>query len=238
MEVWRGSTRLELPPSRKTRALLAYLALSGRPHRRDRLCSILWDVADDPRGALRWSLSRLRALVDESDLQRIVSPRDSVAFEAHGARVDVLALRQRCAAGLEGASTDELEALAAEFRGELLEGLDLSEFLEFEAWSVAEREEARKMQARVLRALMDALAHDPEAALPHARTLAAIDPLDGTRAPAWSGCWPRRAGGGRRSSEYEAACRLRQELGRAGGPELEAAWRGVHEAAPLPSRDR
>src|SRR5512134_4068229 len=103
MEVVRGGERVELPPSRKTRGLLAYLALSGRAHRRDRLCGLLWDVADDPRGALRWSLSRLRALVDEPGRPRICGPRDSVAFEAQGARIDVLALKQRCAAGLDRA---------------------------------------------------------------------------------------------------------------------------------------
>ena len=85
MEVLRAGKRLALPPSKKTRGLLAYLALSGRPHRRERLCSLLWDVADDPRGALRWSLSRLRAIVDEPDLPRILAPRDSVAFAAQGA---------------------------------------------------------------------------------------------------------------------------------------------------------
>ena len=47
-----------LPPSRKTRALLAYLAATERPVRRERLCEMFWEVPDDPRGALRWSLSR------------------------------------------------------------------------------------------------------------------------------------------------------------------------------------
>ena len=51
--VLRDGATLELPPSRKTRALLAYLAVTGRPHRRERLCSLLWDLPDDPRGALR-----------------------------------------------------------------------------------------------------------------------------------------------------------------------------------------
>lgn len=32
-----------LPPSRKTRALLASLALTGRAHRREWLCEIFWD---------------------------------------------------------------------------------------------------------------------------------------------------------------------------------------------------
>ena len=234
MELLRGETRLELPPSKKTRGLLAYLALTGRSHRRDRLCSLLWDVADDPRGALRWSLSRLRALVDEPEHPRISAPRDSVAFEAKGARIDVLVARQRCAAGLERASLEELASLASEFRGELLEGLDLGEFLEFQAWCVAEREEARKLHASVLRALVGRLVDAPEAALPHARTLAAVDPLDET---ARAGLVRLLGATGRRreaQQQYEAACRLRQELGAAGSPELEAAWRGARDSVALP----
>jgi DNA-binding SARP family transcriptional activator len=239
MEVLRGSTKLDLPPSKKTRALLAYLALTGRTHRRDRLCGLLWDVADDPRGALRWSLSRLRSLVDDPERPRIRAVGDSVALEAHGARIDVLVLRERCAAGLETASLEELARLAAGFRGELLEGLDLGDFLDFQAWCVAEREDARKLHATVLRALVGRLGSDPEAALAHARTLAAIDPLDET---ARAGLVRVLAATGRRreaEQQYEAACRLRQELGRTGSGELEAAWRGVREgvAAPPPFRE-
>jgi hypothetical protein len=152
MQVVRGGEPAELPPSKKTRGLLAYLVLTGRPHRRERLCQLLWDVADDPRGALRWSLSRLRALVDEPERPRIWAPRDSVAFDAQGARVDILALKQRCVDGLAGASLAELTELASQFRGELLEGLDLDDFLDFQAWCVAEREETRKLHAAVLRA--------------------------------------------------------------------------------------
>ena len=235
MEVLRAGKRLDLPPSRKTRGLLAYLALSERPHRRERLCSLLWDVADDPRGALRWSLSRLRAIVDDPDLPRILAPRDSVAFAARGAYVDVLALRERCAAGLDGAPLGELLALASEFRGELLEGLDLGDFLDFQAWCVAEREEARKLHATLLRALVSRLAGDPEAAMPHARTLAAVDPLDETARAQLVRVLA--ATGRRREAEqqYEAALRLLKELGRPGSGELEAAWRGTGEAAVVAS---
>jgi hypothetical protein len=55
IEVVRSGECLTLPPSKRTRGLLAYLAVTGRRHRRDRLCSMLWEVPDDPRGALRWS---------------------------------------------------------------------------------------------------------------------------------------------------------------------------------------
>jgi len=231
MEIFRGGERLDLPPSKKTRGLLAYLALSGRPHRRDRLCSLLWDVADDPRGALRWSLSRLRALVDEPGRPRIRAPRDSVAFEPQGARIDVVALRSRCAAGLDGAPVEELAALASEIRGELLEGLDLGEFLDFQAWCVAEREEARKLHARLLRALVERLSDEPEAALPHARALAGIEPLDeGARA----GLVRLLSATGRRreaQQQYETARRLLHELGTGDTGQLEAAWRGSRESA-------
>src|SRR5262249_1845616 len=73
IEVVRAGEPVMLPASRKTRALLAYLAATGRPHRRSRLCSLLWDIPDDPRGALRSSLSKLRAVVDEPGRRRIVA---------------------------------------------------------------------------------------------------------------------------------------------------------------------
>src|SRR5215471_8017666 len=64
IEVVHAGEGVALPPSRKARALLAYLAVTRRPHRRGHLCSMFWDIADDPRGALRSSLSMLRRIVD------------------------------------------------------------------------------------------------------------------------------------------------------------------------------
>jgi len=40
-----------LPPSKRTRALLAYLAMTIRPHRRDRLCEMFWEIPDVGRSA-------------------------------------------------------------------------------------------------------------------------------------------------------------------------------------------
>src|SRR5499433_2914361 len=89
IEVARGGERIDLPSSRKARALLAYLAATGRAHRRDRLCAMFWDIPDDPRGALRSSLSRLRAVVDEPGRQRIIAERDSVRFDDSDVVVDL-----------------------------------------------------------------------------------------------------------------------------------------------------
>ena len=60
LAVVRGGEALELPASKKARALLGYLVATGRSHMRERLCELLWDGPDDPRAQLRWSLWKLR----------------------------------------------------------------------------------------------------------------------------------------------------------------------------------
>src|SRR3954469_15207663 len=102
MTVLRDGEALPLPPSRKTRALLGYLVATGRPQRREKLCTMLWEVPDDPRGALRWSLSKLRTLVGEPDgAPRILADRETVAFAPEGVACDLWALRDLVARPLD-----------------------------------------------------------------------------------------------------------------------------------------
>src|SRR5690606_29575003 len=79
--VRRDAQEVSLPGSAKTRALLAYLAATGREHRRESLCSLFWNVPDDPKGALRWSLSKLRQAVDEPDRARLLADRETVRLD-------------------------------------------------------------------------------------------------------------------------------------------------------------
>ena len=67
----RDGVALALPASRKVRALLAYLSLAPRAVTRSQLCELLWDVPNDPRGELRWCLSKIRSLVDEPGRRRV-----------------------------------------------------------------------------------------------------------------------------------------------------------------------
>lgn len=180
MALLRGGEPLDLPPSKKTRALLAYLAVTGKAHRRDRLCSLLWDVTDDPRGALRWSLSKLRALVDEADAPRILADREHVRLETVTLSVDWSRLRDRLAGDLGSFSTEQLRGYLAEFRGEFLEGLELADFHDFQAWCVAQRQAAREANVSVLWALVEQLGRSSDAALPLLRTLVALEPLEST----------------------------------------------------------
>jgi len=235
MEVIRAGAAGALPPSKKTRGLLAYLVLTGRPHRRERLCALLWDVADDPRGALRWSLSKLRPLVDGPGAVRLAADRDSVAFRRDDVRVDILDVRARLAQGVETIATEELCRLAAEFRGELLEGLDLSDFHDFQAWCMAEREAARRERATILAAVARRLSGDPEEALPYARDLAGTDPFDSSahatlvRLLAAAGRWAEA------EQQVEAGRRMLDEMGPGRSAPLTEVWRELRERRRAPA---
>ena len=77
-----------LPQSRKTRALLAYLAVLEKPQRRERLCEMFWDVPDDPRGALRWSLSKLRQILNADGETRLEADRNTVQLKPGSIALD------------------------------------------------------------------------------------------------------------------------------------------------------
>jgi pimeloyl-ACP methyl ester carboxylesterase/DNA-binding SARP family transcriptional activator len=175
-QVVKGKTLQHFPQSRKTRALLAYLVLTGRRHRRERLCDLLWDLPDDPRASLRWSLSRLRALVDEPGQERIHADREYVFFDPKSTSVDLFEIRRELAGGANALSTKRLLDLAAQFQGELLEGLVIPDHQVFEAWLLTERETARRTRASLLQTLVNRLYIEaPEKAVHHARDLVATD---------------------------------------------------------------
>lgn len=190
-----------LPASRKTRALLGYLAISGKAERRDRLCELLWDVPDDPRGSLRWSLSKLRAVLGGDAAERLRADRDWVELALPDDSVDWHRLRSLVRRGLDTVSTGALEQMAG-YRGELLQGLDLPRCDRFQAWLVAHREDVRQWRIAVL-AELSGRDLGPETALAHARDWVEID---GDSPAAWARLVEliERAGRGREAAEQRA----------------------------------
>src|SRR5690606_8839476 len=82
-----------LPPSRKTRALLVYLALQPRPQERAAICRLIWDGPNDPRAALRWSLSKLKPLLGTGEGTALIVDHNRIGLDQARCRVDVLSIR-------------------------------------------------------------------------------------------------------------------------------------------------
>ncbi len=178
LEVRRTGKALALPASRKSRALLAYLVGAARAQPRAHLSELFWGDSDDPRAALRWSLNKLRPLVDEPGVVRLQSDGDHVAFVRAGAHIDLFALQDKIGADCGQASTEALAAAVQCFRGEFLEGLDLPGCYRFQAWCIAERERWRTLRTSMLAALAERLRNRPDEALRYARERLAVDPFN------------------------------------------------------------
>ncbi|MFC4350102.1 hypothetical protein ACFOW6_00960 [Fodinicurvata halophila] len=176
LTVIRDGVRLELPASRKSCALLAYLAHVSKPVHRDQLCELLWDVANDPRSELRWCLSKLRRLTDEN--LRLVTAGETVALETNGSSIDACHVSTTMKAGCTRLDRDQLEALAACFAGDFLEGLEVDRRLPFAAWLTGMRRSYRMMHGEVLKHLAEVSRTTPEDSLPYIERWLELAPCD------------------------------------------------------------
>jgi TolB-like protein len=152
--VMRDGVEIALPRSRKVRALLAYLAVSSTAVSRSRLCDLLWDVPNDPRGELRWCLSKLRSVLDDDGRSRVVTTGQStVSLDLGGDRVDALELDTLAAQDIGSVSTERLTEVAALAIGEFLEGM-IVDGAEMTAWLGARRQLHRAQRTTILAELV------------------------------------------------------------------------------------
>lgn len=155
------------PRGRKAWALLAYLLLGGRPPGRRHLAELLFCEADDPLGALRWTLAELRRVLAAPALFK----GDPVATTlGPDVEVDVHALTS------EPADPTRLLDLS----GELLEGVSVAASPAFESWLVVERYRlAATAEARLRQAALALLAAGrADAAVAYALRVVARNPLE------------------------------------------------------------
>src|SRR5262245_14349178 len=123
-----------LPPSRKVRALLSYLALAPRPALRAHLCELLWDVADDPRRELRWCLTKLREVIDDAQRRRLISDKQWVSIDTSDVEIDATAFSRVIEGVLVEGSLDQLKSLTGMIQGDFLEGLAVDRSPMFDNW--------------------------------------------------------------------------------------------------------
>lgn len=153
--------------TRKAIAVLAILAVEGRPVRRDVLAARLWPEAtqERARGSLRRTLSALRTAVGAD---AIGSDRETIRLTLEPHMVDVLGFDAHVAAAPH-------EALDL-YRGDFLEGFSVPDAPAFEDW---QRAEAERFRLR-LDGLLDGLIADADltSAITFARRRLQLDPLN------------------------------------------------------------
>jgi DNA-binding SARP family transcriptional activator len=152
LAVFQGDKAVPLPASRKVKALFAYLALTPRPLGRSQLCELLWDVPNDPRGELRWSLSKIRSFAG----QRVVTAEDAISLDLAGCFVDAIEVEQTMRAGVEKLDGARQRELAGLIEGDFLEGLELDHAPAFGSWLTGQRRRFRAVQAALLEQLAGA----------------------------------------------------------------------------------
>ena len=178
LQVIQSGTRVSLPPSRKVRALLAYLAMAPRPVTREKLCDLFWDVADDPKGELRWCLSKLRRLVDGPTTTRLIADREQVWIDTNSLYVDALFVARNTHKTLTSGSPSDLRSLLDLFRGDFLEGLSADRAPSFENWLASQRHRFRQLRQQLLERLSAAL--PPSDRIEVLREIIEIAPFDET----------------------------------------------------------
>jgi DNA-binding SARP family transcriptional activator len=149
----RQQRELTLPASRKARALVGYLALAPQAVARSQLCELLWDVPSDPRGELRWCLSKLRAILDTPQSARLESRGDSIRLDLSDCFVDALEISRATQAGVGSLPPERLRELAALCTGEFLEGLEIDRNPGFNSWLTAQRRRFRSCRTALLEQL-------------------------------------------------------------------------------------
>lgn len=174
MRVFLEDQQIDLPASKKTRGLLGYLLSNPRTRSRSELCDLLWEEAEDPRAALRWSLSKLRTALGP---ETIVANRNTVELNTAGLEVDV-AMINAASADVEGLKTADLAALEARFRGEFLNGLELSDCYGFYEWCQSERSRYGRLHAELLEILIARTSDQPGVALEYAHRLVGMNPFE------------------------------------------------------------
>jgi len=178
LSVARGGAAIDLPPSRKVRALLAYLAAAGNPVSRSRLCELLGDVANDPRGELRWCLSKLRTILDEPGRARVLARDEMITLDLADCTVDVMLVDAAMRDGLGTLDAAALRPLCDLFTGNFLEGLDLARSPQLDHWLATQRRHYRSCHAAMLERLVELNTESPQDLRPYAERWVELAPFD------------------------------------------------------------
>ena len=161
-------------PTRKSLALLAYLAVAGGLHSREKLTALFWPESDAERGraVLRRTLAYLREALRAGDHQagasHLLVERDALGFDPSDSESDLAAVQiawQRVRlvsptaaepAEDRGNFIAQLHDAAQRYRGDFLEGFNLSDAPGFDEWAAVQREVWHRRMSLILDRLSEA----------------------------------------------------------------------------------
>jgi DNA-binding SARP family transcriptional activator/TolB-like protein len=167
MEAWTLGSESVLPMGRKTRALLALVAMaSPRPVMRARAADLLWSrrSEEQARASLRQEIHRLLNALAPAGPGILAVTRDHIELRAASVLIDVEEINRL--------ATSKTAALSM-LDGELLEDLDGIDPA-FDAWLAIERERLR-LRARTLAELIMEEKESPDEIMRAAERVLAID---------------------------------------------------------------
>ncbi len=232
--------------AKKTRALLAYLALpAGRDHAREKLVGLLWGDRDEEqaRNSLRQALTELNRAFAHVKPSPLLKVHDTICLDVGVVEVDVEEFQRRAACD----DADNLRKAAALYQGDLLNGIGVHDPA-FEEWLRVEQQRLRDLVVTTLEKL---LSHEEgQDAIAVARRLLTLDPFREEGYRALMRLHAEAGEIGAALQQYET-CRetLQRELSVEPSPETEALHRDIMERpkdrsalptapAPEPTQDK
>jgi DNA-binding SARP family transcriptional activator/TolB-like protein len=201
MEAWTIRSESVLPAGRKTRALLASIAMAApRPVLRGRLAEQLWSrrPEEQARASLRQEIHRLLDALSPAETDILIITRDHLTLRPGAVWIDVEEVMRATAA--QPASLSLLD-------GDLLEDLDGID-PNFDAWLNTERERLRDRARGIAEAMLKE-DMDPDAAIAAAQRLLTIDR---SHEGAWRSLMKAHAARGERGLAVQAYDRCRAVL--------------------------
>ena len=130
---------LKLRP--KAVALLVRVALEG-PGSRAELADLIFGEAEDPRAALRWHLTYLRAQLPEAVRKHLFVTPERIAFDTP---TDVESFQNGAKRLLERPDDPGVANVLGLYRGDLCAGLTVSASAVFDTWLYVEQEGLRRL---------------------------------------------------------------------------------------------
>jgi DNA-binding SARP family transcriptional activator/predicted ATPase len=162
-------------PTRKSKAILAYLALApGMLRSREQLASVFWErsAEEQARASLRQTLSSLRRILQNAP-PLLSAESDVVWLDGQSVEVDALQFKHLAT----DRSADSLAKAVALYRGALLDGFGLREE-PFEQWMILERRWFHERAVDVLTELVGQYEQsgEPDRAISMASRVLTLDP--------------------------------------------------------------